>query len=273
MAFGGTAYNYICSASLIGKSLLVTAAHCVHNYGQGAAGFATKVKFVPSKNNGGEPYGFFESSSFLIPTVYFNGTDTCSASSPGVVCNNDIALIALGNNSSGQQAGNVAGYYGYGWNNFGYATPSASFQNAFGNKLFAAITQLGYPGSHDSGNAMQINTAYGAYVLSGNLKNTWLGSAMTGGSSGGPWLVNLGISAAGASYGSQATRNSVVGVTSWGYTDSSIKLQGASTFGQNVQFPAASYGTRGAGNIAKLVFDACDNTAVGWNLQSQGRCR
>ncbi len=273
MAFGGTTYNYICSASLIGKSLLLTAAHCIHDYGQGAAGFATKVKFVPAKNNSSEPYSFFESSSFLIPTVYFNGTDTCDPGAPGVVCNNDIALVALGNNSSGQQAGNLTGYYSYGWNNYSFARPSASFQNAFGNKLFAAITQLGYPGSHDSGNAMQINTAYGAYVLSGNLENTWLGSAMTGGSSGGPWLVNLGISAAGANYGNAPNRNSVVGVTSWGYTDSSIKLQGASSFGQNVQFPAASYGTRGAGNIGALVFGACDDPAVGWNLQSQGRCR
>ena len=37
MKFGGG--WYVCSASVIGRSLLVTAAHCVHNYGQGANGW------------------------------------------------------------------------------------------------------------------------------------------------------------------------------------------------------------------------------------------
>lgn len=270
MAFGGTTYNYVCSASLIGRSLLLTAAHCVHNYGQGQAGFARRVRFVPAMQNGSQPYGFFESSQFLIPTPYLNGTDTCSTR--GVVCNNDIALVALGNNAQGQQAGNLTGYYGYGWNNFGFAVPSSSFQGVFSNKTFADITQLGYPGSHDSGNIMQINSSYGGYALSGNLKNTWLGSAMTGGSSGGPWLVNLGIDATGANYGSSATRNMVVGVTSWGYTDANIKLQGASSFAQNREYPNAAYGTRGAGNIGALVNAACD-AAAPWNLQALGRCR
>lgn len=274
MAFGGTTFNEICSASMIGRSLLLTAAHCVHRYGQGANGFARKVRFVPAQDNLSQPYGFFESTQFLIPTVYFNGTDTCSTR--GVVCNNDIALVALGNNSAGQQAGDRAGYYGYGWNNFGFATPASSFQSVFGNKPFVALTQLGYPGSHDSGGKMQINTAYGGYYLSGNLKNTWLGSAMTGGSSGGPWLVNLGISATGADYGNSNNRNVVVGVTSWGYIDGVTKVQGSSSFGQNLQFPNATHGSRGAGNIGKLVFDACDSTdpaLSAWRLQSKGRCR
>ena len=175
-------------------------------------------------------------------------------------------------NAFGQQAGNLVGYYGYGWNNYSYSTPAFSFANAFGNNLFAAITQLGYPASHDSGLKMQMNNAYGSYVAQGNLQNTWLGSAMTGGSSGGPWLVNLGQNAFGANYGNSSVRDVVVGVTSWGYTDGTIQLQGASSFGQNAEFPSASYGSRGAGNIGGLVYAACDDPAVGWLLQSQGRC-
>lgn len=74
------------------------------------------------------------------------------------------------------QAGNlVGGWYSYGWNNYNFFTPDPSFQSVFSNKLFAAITQLGYPASHDSGLKIQINNAYGGYALSGNLKNTWLG--------------------------------------------------------------------------------------------------
>ena len=274
MASGGTTFNQICSASLIGRSLLLTAAHCVHEYGQGSAGWVQKVRFVPAKDDGSEPYGYFESTQFLIPTSYFNGTDTCDPNSLGVVCNNDIAMVALDSNSSGRQAGDLVGYYGYGWNNYSFATPSSSFTSAFGNNLFAAITQLGYPGAHDSGLKMQINTAYGSHVSQNGLQNTWLGSAMTGGSSGGPWVVNLGQNASGADYGNSNVRDVVVGVTSWGFTDNATKLQGASTFGQNVEFPDNNYGSRGAGNIGKLVYDACDNPALsGWLLQSQGRCR
>jgi hypothetical protein len=44
------------------------------------------------------------------------------------------------------------------------------------------------------------------------------------------------------------------GVTSWGYTDINYKLQGASMFGANKEFPG-TYGTRGTANIAKLIFD------------------
>ncbi|HEY9635288.1 MAG TPA: trypsin-like serine protease [Coleofasciculaceae cyanobacterium] len=266
MAFGGSTYNYICSASMIGRSLLVTAAHCVHDYGKGNAGWATKVKFVPAKDNASEPDLFYESTQYMIASSYFNGTDTCTQT--GVVCNNDIALVALGNNSQGQQAGNRVGWYGYGWNGYSYATPASSYQGVFGNKLFASITQLGYPGSFDSGLKMQINTAYGAFYSSGNLKNTWLGSAMTGGSSGGPWLVNFGDNAEGGNYGSANIRNIVVGVTSYGNGE---QRMGSSWFGQNVEFPDGAYGNRGAGNIGKLVYDACDNP-YGWKLQSSGRC-
>ncbi len=268
MAFGGSTYNFICSASMIGRSLLLTAAHCVHNYGLRGAGWATRVRFVPAKDNASEPDLAYESSQYLISTSYYNGTDTCVQT--GVVCNNDIAVVALGNNSLGQQAGNRVGWFGYAWNGYSYAIPAVSFQSVFGNKLFASLSQLGYPGSFDSGLKMQVNTAYGAFFGSGNLKNTWLGSAMTGGSSGGPWLVNFGNNAVGGLYGSASNRNVVVGVTSYG---DGAQRMGSSWFGQNVEFPNTAYGTRGAGNIGKLVFDACDNTAIpGWMLQSKGRC-
>jgi hypothetical protein len=176
---------------------------------------------------------------------------------------------------------------------------------------------------------------------------------MTGGSSGGPWLLNLGVDAAGngVNYGTVALRvgwlcwvsslprswccdsiaaalspvpafavmllalprapllraraghpglhtrtrmplspgftrgvaplpppkraneqqNAVVGVTSWGYSDGGVKLQGASTFATNTQFPSSSYGSRGAGNIAALVEWACDSGP--WRLQASGYCR
>ena len=65
----------------------------------------------------------------------------------------------------------------------------------------------------------------------------------------------------GASLGSAATLNVVVGTTSWGYTTVGANTQGASWFGQNKQYSSASnkdsHGIeRGAGNIGALVREA-----------------
>jgi len=71
------------------------------------------------------------------------------------------------------------------------------------------------------------------FVSSTNSNNTVWGSRQTGGSSGGPELVNLGTKAVlsgGVSFGTYNTSNIVVGVTSWGYTDQAVKQQGASPF-------------------------------------------
>jgi len=63
------------------------------------------------------------------------------------------------------------------------------------------------------------------------VNNTVWGGRQTGGSSGGPELNNLGNAASlSVGYGSAASYNIVVGVTSWGYNDSRVKQQGASAF-------------------------------------------
>ena len=57
-----------------------------------------------------------------------------------------------------------------------------------------------------------------------------VGSGMQGGSSGGPHIVNLGaLSNSAADKGGYTTRNVVYAVTSWGYTDGLLMIQGAST--------------------------------------------
>lgn len=49
------ASTYLCSASLIKKGLVVTAAHCVANFG--ARQFYSNWRFVPGYDNGAAPYG------------------------------------------------------------------------------------------------------------------------------------------------------------------------------------------------------------------------
>lgn len=255
--------TYVCSASLIKKGLLVTAAHCVFDYGKKKSGWLTNIRFYPANVSNtfsvAQPYGEFTARKIYIPTVYYNGTDTCQSGAVGVVCNNDIALIVL-NTQKGKYAGNIVGWYTYGWNGYSYVTSSQ-----FGNQHVADITQLGYPVAWDSGYQMQRNNSFGKRVLGTGtngkqLINTQLGSAMTGGSSGGPWIVNFGTKASvtgTASAGSAPARLVVVGVTSWGYVSTGPKVQGASYFGQNNEFPNANYGGRGAGNIGSLVNTAC----------------
>jgi hypothetical protein len=89
------------------------------------------------------------------------------------------------------------------------------------------------------------------YTYAAFSNNTIIGSLMTGGSSGGPWVVNLGLTPAVASpttFGSAASHNIVVGVTSWGYTNTSPgpKQQGAAPFT--------------SGNIVVLVNTVCART-------------
>jgi len=207
--------TYVCSASLIKRGLAVTAAHCVANFGKKQ--FYTSWNFIPAMYGSTAPYGQWSVSRATVMTKYYDGTDSCYQK--GVVCQNDIAVLTL-TAKSGTYPGTSTGWFGYGWNGWG-----------FNSSKYALINQLGYPVSHDSGVLMQRTDSQG-FVSSTMSGNTVWGTRQTGGSSGGPELVNLGKAASlsGVSYGTYGTYNIVVGVTSWGYTDLAKKQQGASPF-------------------------------------------
>ena len=220
--------SYVCSASLIKRGVVVTAAHCVANFGKKQ--FYSKWQFVPAYRSGSAPYGVWTARQAVVLTSYYNGTDSCS--SAGVVCADDVAVLLL-NPSGTTYPGTSTGWYGYGYNGYGF-TSSAMTQ----------ISQLGYPVCLDSGLQMERNDSYG-YRSSANSNDTIIGSLMCGGSSGGPWLVNLGVrpTLTGTTAGTAPDSNIVVGVTSWGYTSNSPKETGASAFTST--------------NIVALVNSAC----------------
>ena len=266
MTFGNS--TFVCTASLIRKGILITAAHCVHNFGQGSSGFADSAIWYPAQFKGsknGQPFGGFKARNIFVPTPYIDGTDTCTQA--GVVCNNDVATIALmkqkikyknvkgKDKSKNGYPGEVVGMYDYGYNGYSYVTSPA-----LGGEIVVQITQLGYPVAFDKGDQMQRTDAVGWYHDVGVLKNTQIGSAQTGGSSGGPWLTNFGTRpsvSSGASLGFQSVSNVVVGVTSYGSSTVGYNRQGASYFGQNFEFPLANYGGWGAGNIGALMQATC----------------
>jgi len=246
--------TYVCTASLIKKGLLVTAAHCVFNYGKKSRGWFNNFQFVPALYNDGTtqaPYGIYTAQEAFVPTPYYSGTDTCASGADGIVCNNDLAVIVLNvHSTTGKHAGQVVGFYSYGYNGYGFVDKNDT----------ALITQLGYPGAFDNGVQMIRTDSIATYNKRRKWQSVIMGSAQTGGSSGGPWLVNFGtrpVTDSSASLGRESNSNVVVAVTSWGYTSKGPKLQGASPFGQNKEYPAADYGGYGPGNIGYLVNKAC----------------
>jgi hypothetical protein len=230
----GTA-TYQCSASLIKRGIVVTAAHCVAAFGKKQ--FYSNWQYVPAYRNGTAPYGIWNAVSPRIMPSYYNGTDPCASGASGVVCQNDVAVLTLVP-QSGVYAGTRTGWFGYNWDGYGY-NPSKQ----------ALISQLGYPVALDGGLLMERTDSQG-YVVSSWANNTLIGSLQAQGASGGPWLVNLGMppSLSGTGFGTAAKHNTVVGVTSWGYTDDSIKQAGASPFLHT--------------NIVRLVNAACKATSA-----------
>lgn len=209
--------TYVCSASLIKKGIIVTAAHCVANFGKSQ--YYTNWQFIPGYRNGVAPFGTWTATSATILTSYYNGTDSCAVA--GVVCVDDVALIQVAPKVTvPTYPGTTTGWYGYGMDGYGFT--SAGQTN---------ITQLGYPVTLDNGAYMERNDSYGFKSVA-NSNNTIIGSNMGGGSSGGPWVANFGYSPVltGAGTPSASAANTVVGVTSWGYTNTSVMQQGASPF-------------------------------------------
>jgi V8-like Glu-specific endopeptidase len=265
--------NSFCSASVIRRGLVVTAAHCYQDFGSGN-GFFTNFKFRPghygavgATTNQIQPYGTWKVLTVARPDTWANGTDTGSGSAR----NNDLAIFVI-KKLDGDFIGDVVGYFGYSWNNLGFTSNSDT-----GNKLVAATSTLGYPALMDKGRIMQ--RADGPTYLTtvgGSLQMTQ-GNNFTGGASGGPWILNFsGVDAVlsgGAKLGDQPFM-AITGVTSWGAADpNDPKDNFSSRFGQNPQFPNADYSGFGAGNIGALIEAACGRTAPeGGTFAANGYC-
>ncbi|SDZ84984.1 Trypsin [Thiothrix caldifontis] len=242
-----------CSASVIRRGVIVTAAHCIQDVGSGNNTF-TNFRFTPATYNGSTPYGTWTTLGFVRPASWANGTDVGS----GSVRDNDLAVMLIGKNTSNQFIKDVVGgALGYGWNNYSFTSSSRT-----GNLTTAAVSTLGYPGLLDAGRIMQRTDGPAYLTTIAGSGQIYSGSDLTGGSSGGPWIVNFGYQdparSGGAAAGTSALRNVVIGVTSWGSSNPNTpKDNYASQFRQNSRYPNASYGTYGAGNIGSLLQTLC----------------
>jgi hypothetical protein len=200
-----TGSNGACTASLIGPTLIVTAAHCVSTASTVASGryFHTNLMFVPAFTNGSAPFNAWSGDSVLVNNTWFFS----DGSVPNPV---DYALVRLAP-INGIQPGAVIGFHGW-------AT------NALANN---DVTQLGYPGNLDGGSLMEVN--HSKIQKSGG-KNTYIiGSAMGAGASGGPWLQDFGVQPVGAPP-VRFSYNLVVGVNSYFPGGTTVGSYGASQF-------------------------------------------
>jgi V8-like Glu-specific endopeptidase len=221
--------TYICSASLIKPGVVVTAAHCVAQFGTNT--YHSDWEFHPGYRNGTSPFGAWTVERAFVLTSYLDGSDPCTVK--GIVCQNDIAVLVL-KPQRNRFVGKRTGYFAYAFDRGGFT-----------RQRITHVTQIGYPACLDNAGLMERNDAQGA-ADSTQSDNTVIGSLMCGGSSGGPWLINFGLQPAltGTQFGVAPTPNAVIGVTSWGSTNNAVKWMGASPFLTS--------------NIKKLVDAACN---------------
>lgn len=226
---------YYCSASLIAKSIIALAGHCVHDGGNGNSGWIRQGTFTPGKGTGTPPYGH-ATANYLFTTGGWFGTGNLDAGY-------DVALVVLNKrNGTSKEIGSDTGTYSF------------CYLNCL--QPYWHFTQLGYPGNYYGGDKMTSSQ----HLSRSDGRDYMYGSGMQGGSSGGPHVSNIGeISDSSGNKGQWAYRNVLFAVTSWGYVDQSLKIQGASTLS----------GPNNSNNFKQLYNSACN---VSRSLHGSGSC-
>jgi len=197
-----TNLNYVCSGSMIKKGVVLTSGHCIHN---GVDRFYTDFVFRPGLRNGVYPYGTWSN------WVQGRTTTAWVTGGGGVPNTGDWATIVFAPDATGKRIGDYTGWLGY-----QSGTCSGRHQ-----------TTLGYPVNLDSG--LQMHRSDSQANSYGSLNNCIWGTDMTGGSSGGPTVLNFQSAYTNSSaLPLENNANRVVATVSWGYVDAGVKIQGGS---------------------------------------------
>jgi hypothetical protein len=175
--FSDGAANYVCSGTALtsgNESVVWTAGHCV-NEGPGA--YFTNWAFVPAYKDGARPYGTWAARTLLTTAPWRNNGDFGS----------DEGAAVVSPNAAGQTLTDVVGSRGIGFNR-----PAEQTYLAHGYPAASPFT---------GGRMFICQAALGLRDTSADPPTMGIGCDMTGGSSGGGWVVG----------------NDVLSVTSYGY--------------------------------------------------------
>jgi V8-like Glu-specific endopeptidase len=159
--------NFVCSASVINRNTVITAGHCNSN---GAGTLATNRLFCPSWKDGQNPQ---RGCWTVVNSKTSAGWHTAGDPDRDYAC----LITSASGTVVANRLGNVTGWLGRAWNfsasqaerTFGY--PQASPFN--GNRLITTASTEWY--THD--------------FTAGGQVSKIIGSDLTGGSSGGPWIL------------------------------------------------------------------------------------
>jgi V8-like Glu-specific endopeptidase len=195
----GTSGSY-CSAAVIQRRLLITAAHCL--YSPVLNRYHSGFLFIPAYFADAAPFGKWTAARARVPQGWINGGSRLPSEF-------DFGTIELNDASNNVRIGDRLGWFG--WETYA----------AIGKHL----TQIGYPLSLDDGNRMILSQSVGRENLSS--KNVYIGSAQGRGSSGGPWIKDYGVQPAGQILTDGAAFNNIVAVTSYIIGDANLQAAGA----------------------------------------------
>jgi V8-like Glu-specific endopeptidase len=199
--------HFVCSGAMIKRGVVQTSGHCLHD---GKSHYYTDFVFRPGLRGGTYPYGTWSN--------WVQGrTTTAWTTGGGTVPNvGDWATIVFGPNASGNRIGAYTGWLGYQTN-----ICVGRHQSV-----------IGYPQNLDSGLQMhRVDAQANSY---GSLNNCVWGSDMTGGSSGGPVVLNFQQTYTNTNaFLSENNSNRIVSTVSFGYTNAGVGVQGGAIFNAN----------------------------------------
>jgi V8-like Glu-specific endopeptidase len=167
-----------CSASVINKSTIATAGHCVHDGSGKSTGWSSNFLFCPSYIDGTTPRGCWAWKYAFTSNQWYSSGNV----------DRDYACIVTATTGTtiANRVGNVTGWLGRTWNwpsrqaTFAWGYPAGAPFN--GNRIITCASTEWY----------EVNMMSDSPV---NQKSKYIGCDMTGGSSGGPWWINMMVGA------------------------------------------------------------------------------
>lgn len=163
--------SFVCSASVIGGDAIWSAGHCLHAGNNRADGWARDVVFAPAYKDGNAPLGLWKAKSLTVRTAWYkHGNPKGLYEDMG-----GAVLFPL----NGRRISAVCGYLGF----------------ASGWSRYQHWRQLGYPAAAPFDGRRMVEVA-SSFAYQGNVPGSpdpnATGNDMTGGSSGGPWVIDFG---------------------------------------------------------------------------------